>query len=343
MSGGVKMKPKVFVGSSAEGLPVAYAIQEELEFDSEITVWKQDVFRPGTTTIEALESALLRFDFAVFVMSPDDRLVSRGRASQAPRDNIIFELGLFIGRLGRDRVFFVVPRDTVKPKIPTDLLGVTVLSFEAKRSDGNMRASLGTACNQPRRSFARGKLPAFETNGAALSPERQVPTSALKNSIETMAQKLRETSIAYTPAIIFADLDGFSAINKWFGSKVCDRAIATIDELFRDVLRNQFWVRFGGDQFIVCLKVTKTNEGKALAKAIVRTVANRDWSSIAPGLYVTVSVGVATSDPIESISDWVVRAIHGSIMAKKSGGNQVADAPLKLGRGVSHAWSDYAS
>src|ERR1700752_1196730 len=118
------MKPRVFVGSSKEGLPIAYAIQEELEFDCEMTVWPQDIFDPGRTTLEALQAALLRFDFAVFVLSPDDRLISRGVSSHAPRDNVIFELGLFIGRLGRDRVFFVLPRDSPSVHIPTDLFGV---------------------------------------------------------------------------------------------------------------------------------------------------------------------------------------------------------------------------
>jgi hypothetical protein len=153
------VKQRVFIGSSKEGLQIAYTIQEELEFDAEITVWKQDVFRPGMIIIESLQSALVQFEFAVFVMSPDDQVVSRSRERLSPRDNVIFELGLFIGRLGRDRVFFIVPQGPNELKLPTDLLGITSLTFDNARTDGNLRAALGPACNQLRRIFEAASQP----------------------------------------------------------------------------------------------------------------------------------------------------------------------------------------
>lgn len=148
-----------------------------------VTVWPQDIFRPGLTTIESLQSALLMFDFAVFVMSPDDRLTSRGRAGQTPRDNVIFELGLFIGRLGRNRVFFIVPRNMPKLHVPSDLLGVTVLSFDPVRSDGNIRAALGPACNQMRQIFV---------GSARHSPQEPLASVSIREEHEpTRAQRPR--------------------------------------------------------------------------------------------------------------------------------------------------------
>jgi diguanylate cyclase (GGDEF)-like protein len=334
------MKPKVFVGSSKEGLPIAHSIQEELEFDAEVTVWKQDIFRPGATTIESLQSALLMFDFAVFVMSPDDRITSRGSAGQAPRDNVIFELGLFIGRLGKDRVFFIVPRNTPKMHIPTDLLGVTALSFDPARSDRNIRASVGPACNQMRRVFAICAQITSQGSAKSTSREENELTSALKATIEEAVSRIHE---APSPSVLFADIDGFSAVNKWFGAEVCDKVIEVIKGLCTEAFRDHFWSRFGGDQFIACIGGKWDSQVMKIGRNFVQAVANREWASIAPGLYVTMSVGLATEQANEPATDWVIRAIHGSILAKKAGGNRVSEAPMKLGRGVSRTWSDYDS
>jgi CRP/FNR family cyclic AMP-dependent transcriptional regulator len=76
------------------------------------------------------------------VFSPDDRVFSREVESNAPRDNIIFELGLGIGALGRERSFIVRPRGA-DLKIPTDLLGVTPLTYE---KDGELNARFEQVC-----------------------------------------------------------------------------------------------------------------------------------------------------------------------------------------------------
>ena len=68
-------------------------------------------------------------DFATLVISPDDQVLSRSTVSDAPRDNVVFELGLFMGALGHERVFLVYPRNA-SIKLPTDLLGLTVLTYE---------------------------------------------------------------------------------------------------------------------------------------------------------------------------------------------------------------------
>lgn len=145
--------PRLFVGSSTEGLQIAYAIQENLEFDGETTVWSQGFFTPAGNALNELIEALIRFDFAAFVFSPDDTVHIRGRTHQAIRDNVIFELGLFFGGLGQRRCFFVVPRDQGPMHLPTDLLGATPLTYSSGRSDGNLVAALGAACNKMRRAF----------------------------------------------------------------------------------------------------------------------------------------------------------------------------------------------
>ena len=72
------MKPRAFIGSSVEGLHVAYAVQQNLLHDAEITVWDQGVFELSATTIESLNKALSSTDFGIFVFSADDILKMRG-------------------------------------------------------------------------------------------------------------------------------------------------------------------------------------------------------------------------------------------------------------------------
>jgi hypothetical protein len=137
-------KPSVFVGSSTEGVEVARAIGYQLQDAGEVTIWNEGVFRPSEGSLESLTNSLDRFDFAVFVFTPDDEVTTRGDTSLAPRDNVMFELGLFLGRLGKSRVFVV--RSSQPVKIASDLLGITVMRYDANRSDGNLRAAVSPAC-----------------------------------------------------------------------------------------------------------------------------------------------------------------------------------------------------
>ena len=95
----------IFIASASEGLEVANAVREALGRRSHLRprVWAEGTFTPSMTFIEAIEVELNRCDFAVLTLTPDDRLESRGRTIMAPRDNVLLELGLFMGRLGRER------------------------------------------------------------------------------------------------------------------------------------------------------------------------------------------------------------------------------------------------
>nr|WP_315468142.1 nucleotide-binding protein [uncultured Undibacterium sp.] len=143
------MKPKVFVASSVEGLDVAYPLQVNLQHDADITVWSQGVFSLSVTPLDSISEALNSSDFGIFVFSPDDETRMRGEVSDTVRDNVIFELGLFIGKLGKRRCFIVMP-DNVNFHIPTDLVGVTPAKYSGSRDKAEIAATLGPACHEIR-------------------------------------------------------------------------------------------------------------------------------------------------------------------------------------------------
>lgn len=146
------MKPKIFVASSVEGLDVAYPLQVNLQHDADVTVWSQGVFSLSVTPLDSITEALNASDFGIFVFSPDDETLMRGEIGQTVRDNVIFELGLFIGKLGKRRCFIVMP-DNVDLRIPTDLVGVTPAKYSGRRIKSEIAASLGPACHEIRQAM----------------------------------------------------------------------------------------------------------------------------------------------------------------------------------------------
>ena len=92
-------KPKVFIASSVESLNMADAINVNLEHFAEITVWK-NAFELSGNTIDSLISIAEKVDFATFILAPDDVTNMRESEHLVPRDNVIFELGIFIGAIG---------------------------------------------------------------------------------------------------------------------------------------------------------------------------------------------------------------------------------------------------
>jgi predicted nucleotide-binding protein len=93
-------KLKVFIASSTQSLEYAYAVQSNLA-GIECTVWDQDVFELNGNVLDSLEKVLEIVDFGVFVFGNDDVIVKGGTKISVTRDNVIYELGLFTGRLGR--------------------------------------------------------------------------------------------------------------------------------------------------------------------------------------------------------------------------------------------------
>jgi predicted nucleotide-binding protein len=114
-------------------------------------VWTQGVFGLSENSLDSLEKLRGKIDYAILVLTPDDLLVSREQQQNTPRDNVIFELGYFMGMLGPKRAFMVFDRKN-PPKLPSDLGGITPAKYEL-HSDGDLASSLGAACTKIRREM----------------------------------------------------------------------------------------------------------------------------------------------------------------------------------------------
>lgn len=172
--------PKVFIASSSEGLNVAYAIQANLEDNADVTVWTQDVFKASNYTLESLISNISKFDFAIFVFSFDDIANIRNQEYRVARDNVIFELGLFIGSIGRRRCFIAHPKLKERFHIPSDLLGITPLTYKHDRVDGNDIAATGPLSNHISRIL---KDLGVKNVHSELQASKRTPNSMLLDSM----------------------------------------------------------------------------------------------------------------------------------------------------------------
>ncbi len=125
------MKPRIFIGSSKEGLEVAQHVKLKLNDDFDCYLWTDGIFQYNISFLDTLLKEASLFDFGILIATKDDYTSSRGNLFETPRDNVIFEFGLFIGRLGPSRAFLIQEMDA---KLPTDMLGVTVPQFERGNS-----------------------------------------------------------------------------------------------------------------------------------------------------------------------------------------------------------------
>jgi predicted nucleotide-binding protein len=136
--------PILFVGSSRESLPIVQALLNGWKSAPFIVrPWTGGVFTPSQFPIDDLTKQLDACDFAALVLGPDDQISSRGVTSNAPRDNVLFELGLFMGAITRSRTLFIVPAD-VDVKIPTDILGLNPLRFVSQT--GTLADNVAPVC-----------------------------------------------------------------------------------------------------------------------------------------------------------------------------------------------------
>jgi predicted nucleotide-binding protein len=137
-------KAKVFIGSSSEASTIAFALQQCIESqcpESECS----GVFKPGKNFLTSLVSTAMDSDFAILIAGRDDLMVWRGEDVAIPRDNVTFELGLFIGVLGTERKYIFCPENA--PKLPSDLDGITDIRFR-DREDKNFQATLRPGATQ---------------------------------------------------------------------------------------------------------------------------------------------------------------------------------------------------
>lgn len=119
----------MFVGSSSESEELIRGLSLNLDGKVEVHNWKTIPWAPSRSTLTGIERAIDGVDFAAFILSGDDTAMIRGEEEHVVRDNVLFELGVSFGRIGRDRTFMLAPHDS-DSRTASDILGLTSIGYE---------------------------------------------------------------------------------------------------------------------------------------------------------------------------------------------------------------------
>jgi hypothetical protein len=135
-------KPRIFLGSSGKQAKLLESLARGLKDVAHVEPWTTS-FNPGTTTLERLLELTREVDFAAFVFAQDDWTTNNPAAEPgampgqaSPRDNVVFESGLFGGVLGMRRTFILHASGA---KIPTDLLGLTCVRYDGSATAAEVK------------------------------------------------------------------------------------------------------------------------------------------------------------------------------------------------------------
>jgi hypothetical protein len=219
------MKPRLFIGSSSQRLPIARALKQMLADSAEIAVWDEAAeLAIGDSILDGLIKVSVTYDFAILLFGRDDCTMMGGVEIPTVRDNVIFELGLFMGQMGRGRAFWLSPQGAQAPHMASDLAGIVHLSYkEGNTTDAEaIRASLAEPAGKIRSHVATLGLRTDRTG-------HMVP----------MRQALCLASSQYTPARFQKDL---SYIHDFFSEREVTHEHGVTAERFQSYFEpDRFW------------------------------------------------------------------------------------------------------
>jgi len=227
------LKPHIFIGSSREGIHVAKMVKIELSDIADCTIWEDAEFEFGKSAYESLSKMINLYDYAILIATPDDTVVSRTIKFDNPRDNVIFEMGLYSGRLGRSRAILLREDGT---KYLTDLSGITMPEYP-KQSSPDFSTGLVARCDEIKKhikktesQFNLSLLPSTAiAHGYFHNFVEKAVTQLLKDGFIELSDKSKVefTNLIFTVIIpsdlsadMFEQVNAKRHFNKWVGVKV---------------------------------------------------------------------------------------------------------------------------
>ena len=190
-------KPTLFIGSSSDDLGPAYAAREALEDCALGIVWDRSAKTSSLSQswLEPLLDALDEANFGLLVFVPGELTRLRKNEVKAVWDEVMFELGLMVGRFGKKGSFLIMPADSAAMPLPRGSLGLNTVPFTPPANSQQLPAALRPACNEVRRALRNlSPRPLLAANADETQPE---PALALPDTQRKHLLNLAQDKTSY--------------------------------------------------------------------------------------------------------------------------------------------------
>jgi predicted nucleotide-binding protein len=164
-------KPKVFIASSSKALPYATAVKGHISDVCNVYVWRDVPNYPYKTITDWILNLAEKYDFGIFIFSNDDKIALNKKQYPVVRDNVLFELGLFSGRLGFDRCTVLKP-NIENFHLPSDINGILETKFDQPDAEEDITSELRVPCEKIKLDIKRRWADIVEQRKTEAKPER---------------------------------------------------------------------------------------------------------------------------------------------------------------------------
>lgn len=160
-------KISIFIGGSSEGLKFANKVKNTFEEheDIECTIWDNNTFQYNESFLDSLSKASIIHDFGIFIATKDDLAQIRDNIEETPRDNVIFEYGLFLGALGNSKTYLLQEEGC---KLPSDLNGYTTPRFKRRFTQKDWESLIENMIKDIKNKFARSEIQLLPSTSLAI-------------------------------------------------------------------------------------------------------------------------------------------------------------------------------
>ncbi|HAA17104.1 MAG TPA: hypothetical protein DCE41_37490 [Cytophagales bacterium] len=199
-------KLRVYIGSSTEGSGVLQLVERVLDDQFDVRAWNRDnMFRPNENFLQSLLNVSKTVDYAVLIATKDDFLETRGVRVPSMRNNVLFEMGLFLGHLGQRNTFLLVENEV---EIPLDLQGITLLRFnsESEIEIGAIAEKLSHDIQEDAKFSRLGFLP---STGIAMGYFKNLLVPICKSIGEGNHTSITNYNISKVEVLIPSQIDDF--------------------------------------------------------------------------------------------------------------------------------------
>jgi len=187
-------KPQIFIGSSGDGLPIAQKAKDCLEEFGECFLWTDSgIWEPNRSTFDNLLRMASYFDFGVFVATADDYTLKKSDIVIEPRDNVILEMALFLGAMGKDKAYLLVEKGI---ELPSDFNGIYMPRFERDND-----ASIKSACEQ----YGARIQEHYRMGHLSLYPTTALAIGYYKNFVAGLAESMHNSPVIELDNVTYRD------------------------------------------------------------------------------------------------------------------------------------------